>query len=146
MGCDQNLYSRSFIRQLFILGVSLLLCIGCKKDSAECHYSLKIRNNSKYTITYAVADTYHSRCFVTTKSTLRPGEIYEDKRSECWEESLKNNDFEFYFLTPSLEPMGTSALCDSSSANANVRAKYRLTAGDLDFLERTDFLFTYTEL
>lgn len=122
-----------------------VLC-SCRKDSEECHYSLRIHNNSKYTITYAVTDTYHSACFVTSKSTLRPGEIYEDLRHECWEESLKKNDFEFYFLTPSLAPLGTSTLCDSNDAGANVRAKYRIGAGDLDFLDRTDFLFTYTEL
>jgi hypothetical protein len=146
MAMQRDCYPKLKVMRLFLSTVAVFLLISCKKDSASCHYSLKIHNAGSRNITYAVTGLYQSHCFVTSRSVIRPGEIYEDERQECWEKILEQNDFEFYFLKPSLDPLGTSVLCDSSNGSSNVISKQRISASDLEYLNKNNFMFNFREL
>ena len=139
-----SLYRFCFSNRKIIFFISLgCLLISCKKETASCHQTLKIRNRTSANVTYAIIGTYDSKCFITTRSIIRPTEIIEDKRNDCWEDLLEENDFEYQIMETSSTPLGTSVLCDSSGSGPKLLGKYVLTKSDLPSLQQNNFLVNY---
>lgn len=128
---------------LSILCLLILSASKCKKESKDCHYSIKITNKSSAKIIYSTKGTLGtdpSKCLLSKNAELNPNEVYDERLRMCWEDELKYRNFEFYIVDPANFNQGGFYNCDSIEHYNTVLKHYVLT---LDDLKNNNFTVTY---
>lgn len=121
----------------------IFLSSTCKKEGDNCHKNIIIKNNSAYTVLYALRFTTgvtNTKCFLEGFN-LTPNETVKYDSKYCWEDKLSNGKtVEFYIVDPIKYNTKPFYNCDSIEIKNKVLKHYVLTLNDL---KRDDFMVIY---
>jgi hypothetical protein len=123
-----------------------LLSSKCKKERDDCHKKITIQNNSGDTVIYSMKSRSTmdiTQCFFSKNAVLSSKDSYDEHLRMCWEDELKERDFEFYILDPKNSNTGVYYDCDSIEQRNTILRHYIFTQNDLDNLKANNFTITY---
>lgn len=131
---------------LTLLGLIIFSASTCQKEEKNCHKTITVINNSNSKVIYSTIlyDALNSsKCLLSKRAELEPDESYEENLKMCWEDELKQRDFEFFIIdTLNFNESGFYG-CDSIEYKNKILKHYILTKDDLEVLKQNNFTITY---
>lgn len=128
---------------LLLMGLLPLLSGKCKKEGADCHYSVAIRNASADTVICAFKATNleAGKCMLYGE-VLPPGQSAQRSLRTCWEDELSNGGtLNCYIVDPALfNTPGVFYNCDSLPLLNKVLRQYQV---NLQQLKNDNFAVVY---
>lgn len=131
------------MKTIFIITVLFLTLSASLCNKEECHRTITIKNVSSQKVIYSsiLYDGLNpSKCLLTKNAELNSNDFYIQESRSCWEDRLKNRNFEFYIVDPSNFNTGSFYSCDSIEIKNTILKHYVLT---LDDLKQSNFIVTY---
>lgn len=133
---------------MFILFLCLILLSAstCQKEGKDCHKTITIINHSNSKVIYSTIlyDALNSsNCLLSKRAELNPDESCEERLKMCWEDELKQRDFEFFIVDTLNFNEGGFYDCDSIEYKNKILKHYILSKDDLEVLKQNNFTITY---
>jgi len=127
-----------------ILSIILLVLFSsstCKKEGADCHRKIIIKNNSDTAIIQAFKFYYNDKCLLSG-NRIEPDSLFIDNRSQCWEDMFyEGKQYELFIVNPN--NYNTQLVfynCDSIIFKNTILKHYKLTLSEL---KQSNFTITY---
>jgi|ERR1035437_5917414 hypothetical protein len=131
------------MKQVLFALLCLIICSAttCKKDGANCHKTIYVRNNSSDTVILARKAYQNSFCKLDG-SKQPPGQEFSISNRDCWEDDLANGETQELFIVD-LAKFNVPYIfydCDSIEIKNKILGHYKLT---IDSLRKYNFIINY---